>query len=128
MDLQVRDWYVESFRELKSAPPIKDMTDEDKFTKLLEKIFQRHAHVVPTMARSALTHRLSLSGNMIAPNPARRQYKFTELRNMACHRKFMDLPSVAVTTPGRAVSVESHTSVLFLRSRQLVVLAVPSFS
>ena len=51
--LQVRDWYVESFRELKALPPIKDTADELRFTGLLKSIYQRHAHVVPTMARCA---------------------------------------------------------------------------
>lgn len=55
LHFQVRDWYVESFRELKNVPPIKDTTDEAKFTELLRVIFQRHAHVVPTMARSVPT-------------------------------------------------------------------------
>jgi hypothetical protein len=52
LELQVRDWYVESFSDLKKIPPIKDTSDEEKFTELLRKIYQRHAHVVPTMARS----------------------------------------------------------------------------
>jgi pyruvate dehydrogenase kinase 2/3/4 len=51
--LQVRDWYVESFRELKSLPPIKDTSAELQFTDKLKQIYQRHAHVVPTMARCA---------------------------------------------------------------------------
>lgn len=45
---------MESFSELKNAPPIKDTADEEKFTEILRTIFQRHAHVVPTMARSVL--------------------------------------------------------------------------
>jgi pyruvate dehydrogenase kinase 2/3/4 len=49
--VQVRDWYVESFRELKAMPPIRDTTDELRFTGILKHIYQRHAHVVPTMAR-----------------------------------------------------------------------------
>lgn len=40
--VQVRDWYVESFAELRSFPPIKDAVDEAKFTELLKQIYQRH--------------------------------------------------------------------------------------
>lgn len=40
--LQVRDWYVESFAELRRFPTIKDAADEAKFTELLKSIYQRH--------------------------------------------------------------------------------------
>lgn len=48
--LQVRDWYVESFKDLREFPPIKDINDEKKFTDLLRHIYHRHRHVVPVMA------------------------------------------------------------------------------
>ena len=51
--MQVRDWYVESFRDLKAMAPIRDAQDELRFTEMLTQIYQRHAHVVPTMARCA---------------------------------------------------------------------------
>ena len=47
---QVRDWYVESFRDLREFPAIKDNNDEQKFTDLLRHIYHRHRHVVPVMA------------------------------------------------------------------------------
>ena len=53
--MQVRHWYVESFKELKEAPPVKDAADELQFTSTLKQIYQRHAHVVPTMARCVLS-------------------------------------------------------------------------
>ncbi len=34
--LQVRDWYVESFRELRGFPKVKDASDELQFTRLLQ--------------------------------------------------------------------------------------------
>ncbi len=40
--MQVRDWYVESFAELRRFPTIKDAADEAKFTELLKQIYQRH--------------------------------------------------------------------------------------
>lgn len=48
--LQVRDWYVESFRELRGFPKVKDASDELQFTRLLQHIYRRHANVVPVMA------------------------------------------------------------------------------
>lgn len=48
---QVRDWYAESFKELREFPTIKDGVDEQKFTGLLRSIYKRHANVVPVMAR-----------------------------------------------------------------------------
>ena len=46
----MRDWYVESFKDLREFPPIKDINDEKKFTDLLRHIYHRHRHVVPVMA------------------------------------------------------------------------------
>eukprot|EP00891_Asterochloris_glomerata_P003635 jgi/Astpho2/3635/Aster-06926 len=48
--IKVRDWYVESFRELREFPRIQDINDEAKFTDLLRHIYHRHRHVVPVMA------------------------------------------------------------------------------
>lgn len=48
--LQVRDWYVESFRELRSFPKVRDASDELQFTRLLQHIYRRHTNVVPVMA------------------------------------------------------------------------------
>ena len=44
---QVRNWYVESFKELRALRPIKDAEDEANFTKMLRSIYMRHAGVVP---------------------------------------------------------------------------------
>ncbi|KAI3738484.1 hypothetical protein L2E82_28517 [Cichorium intybus] len=48
--LKVRDWYLDSFRDLRSFPDIKDMNDELDFTKMINLIKVRHNNVVPTMA------------------------------------------------------------------------------
>jgi len=48
--LKVRDWYVESFTELRSFPSMKSAEDELQFTKLLQHIYNRHANVVPMVA------------------------------------------------------------------------------
>lgn len=59
--LKVRDWYVDSFKELRQFPQIRDPTDEQKFTDLLRQIYRRHANVVPVMAKgvSELRHELA---------------------------------------------------------------------
>jgi len=45
-DLQVRDWYVESSKELRSFKPIRDADSELKFTDLLKHIYHRHRYVL----------------------------------------------------------------------------------
>ena len=40
--MQVRDWYVESFQELRNFKPIRDAESELKFTHLLRHIYHRH--------------------------------------------------------------------------------------
>ncbi|XP_021889533.1 pyruvate dehydrogenase (acetyl-transferring) kinase, mitochondrial isoform X2 [Carica papaya] len=48
--LKVRNWYLDSFRDLRSFPEIKDMNDEKEFTQMIKAIKVRHNNVVPTMA------------------------------------------------------------------------------
>lgn len=48
--VKVRDWYVESFKDLRSFPKVKDASDEVQFTRLLAHIYRRHKNVVPVMA------------------------------------------------------------------------------
>merc|ERR1719473_857790 len=48
--LKVRDLYLESFKRLRQFPPIKDGSDELKFTQLIESIKHNHRNVVPCMA------------------------------------------------------------------------------
>jgi hypothetical protein len=42
LNVQVRDWYVESFKELRNFKPIRDAESELKFTSLLRHIYHRH--------------------------------------------------------------------------------------
>ena len=42
LSLQVRDWYVESFKELRNFRPIRDADSELQFTGLLKHIYHRH--------------------------------------------------------------------------------------
>ncbi|XP_031098066.1 pyruvate dehydrogenase (acetyl-transferring) kinase, mitochondrial [Ipomoea triloba] len=48
--LKVRDWYLESFRDLRSFPDIKNINDEREFTQMIKMIKVRHNNVVPMMA------------------------------------------------------------------------------
>ncbi|KAF7837639.1 pyruvate dehydrogenase (acetyl-transferring) kinase, mitochondrial-like [Senna tora] len=48
--LKVRDWYLDSFRDLRSFPEIKNMGEEKEFTEMIKAIKVRHNNVVPTMA------------------------------------------------------------------------------
>lgn len=50
MVFQVRDWYVDSFKDLRSFPEIQDAADERKFTDLINQVKMRHNDVMPTMA------------------------------------------------------------------------------
>ncbi|XP_071703021.1 pyruvate dehydrogenase (acetyl-transferring) kinase, mitochondrial-like [Rutidosis leptorrhynchoides] len=48
--LKVRDWYLDSFRDLRSFPDIKSINDEREFTQMIKLIKVRHNNVVPAMA------------------------------------------------------------------------------
>ncbi|KAG6664105.1 hypothetical protein CIPAW_02G069500 [Carya illinoinensis] len=48
--LKVRDWYFDSYRDLRSFPEIKDTNDEKEFTQMIKAIKVRHNNVVPMMA------------------------------------------------------------------------------
>ena len=58
---QVRDWYVDSFRELRAFPVIKDVEAELEFTQLLRGIYSRHRNVVPVMAMGVAELKQELS-------------------------------------------------------------------
>ncbi|KAL3812213.1 hypothetical protein ACJIZ3_013481 [Penstemon smallii] len=48
--LKVRDWYLDSFRDLRSFPDIEDNNNELEFTQMIKLIKVRHNNVVPMMA------------------------------------------------------------------------------
>ncbi|KAG2430960.1 hypothetical protein HXX76_009926 [Chlamydomonas incerta] len=75
--LQVRDWYVESFRDLRTFPHVKDAADELKFTELLRGIYRRHANAVPVMAKGVSELREELR-TQVGPRFAGQQ-RLTEL-------------------------------------------------
>jgi len=73
----VRDWYVESFRELRDFKPIKNSSDEDVFTSLIKSIMKRHTNVVPMMAKGILELRRDL-GSERALNDLPEIHKFLD--------------------------------------------------
>lgn len=62
--LKVRDWYVDSFKELRSFPEVRDAETELKFTSLLKAIYSRHRNVVPVMAMGVAELKQELSANV----------------------------------------------------------------
>lgn len=73
----VRDWYVESFRELRDFKPVKNTTDEEEFTDLIKSIMKRHTNVVPMMAKGILELRRDL-GSERALNDLPEIHKFLD--------------------------------------------------
>ena len=49
--MQVRDWYVESFQELRDFKAIRDAESELKFTLLLRHIYHRHRFSITGLSR-----------------------------------------------------------------------------
>ncbi|EFJ38193.1 hypothetical protein SELMODRAFT_164498 [Selaginella moellendorffii] len=47
--LKVRDWYVESFKEIHGFPEIVTPSDELEFTQLIHDVKERHNHVIPML-------------------------------------------------------------------------------
>lgn len=62
--LKVRDWYVESFKDLQNFPEIQDNHDEVKFSELIHKIKVRHNDVIPTMAMGIRELKHNLKGKV----------------------------------------------------------------
>ena len=58
---QVRDWYVESFKDLRSFPKVSNTETEREFTGLLQHIYNRHRNVVPVMAMGVAELKQELS-------------------------------------------------------------------
>ncbi|NP_001265968.1 Pyruvate dehydrogenase (acetyl-transferring) kinase, mitochondrial-like [Cicer arietinum] len=63
--LKVRDWYVDSFRDIRSFPEIKNINDEKEFTEVIKAIKVRHNNVVPTMALGVQQLKKGLKPNMV---------------------------------------------------------------
>ena len=62
--IKVQDWYLESFRDLRSFPDIKDMADEKEFTQMIKAIKVRHNNVVPMMALGVQQLKKSMNSNI----------------------------------------------------------------
>lgn len=60
----VRSWYVTSFLQLRAFPIPNNAEREKEFAKLLEDIYERHAHTLITMARAAHEIRTMMNSNV----------------------------------------------------------------
>ncbi len=58
----MREWYVQSYDDIKQCPAPKTRAVEAKFAKLLQDIYSRHAPVLLTMARGVWELRESFKG------------------------------------------------------------------
>lgn len=63
--LKVRAWYLNSFRDLRSFPEIKDRDNELAFTQLIKMIKVRHNNVVPAMALGVQQLKKDLDPNFV---------------------------------------------------------------
>ncbi|KAF5184273.1 [Pyruvate dehydrogenase (acetyl-transferring)] kinase protein [Thalictrum thalictroides] len=66
--LKVRDWYLDSFRDLRSFSDIKDTKDEQAFTQMIKMIKVRHNNVVPTMALGVQQLKKDSNPKIMYPN------------------------------------------------------------
>ncbi|KAJ0980011.1 hypothetical protein J5N97_015485 [Dioscorea zingiberensis] len=63
--LKVRDWYLDSFHDLRSFPEIKDKDEELAFTQMIKMIKVRHNNVVPAMALGVQQLKKDLSPSIV---------------------------------------------------------------
>ncbi|KAH7676309.1 [Pyruvate dehydrogenase (acetyl-transferring)] kinase protein [Dioscorea alata] len=63
--LKVRDWYLDSFRDLRSFPEVKNKADELAFTQMIKMIKVRHNNVVPAMAFGVQQLKKDLSPSVV---------------------------------------------------------------
>ncbi|CAL9781041.1 unnamed protein product [Musa acuminata subsp. burmannicoides] len=69
--LKVRDWYLDSFRDLRSFPEIKDTSDELAFTQMIKMIKVRHNNVVPAMALGVQQLKRDMNRKVVLKNSKR---------------------------------------------------------
>jgi pyruvate dehydrogenase kinase 2/3/4 len=63
----VKDWYVESFREIRSFPEVRNQKDELAFTQMIKMIRVRHTNVVPAIALGVQQLKKDLGGPKAFP-------------------------------------------------------------
>ncbi|KQK21553.1 hypothetical protein BRADI_1g61497v3 [Brachypodium distachyon] len=65
--LKVRDWYLDSFRDIRYFPEVRNRDDEHAFTQMIKMIRVRHTNVVPTMALGVQQLKKDLGGTKAFP-------------------------------------------------------------
>ena len=64
---KVRDWYVDSFRDIRSFPEVRSREDELAFTQMIKMIRVRHTNVVPAIALGVQQLKKDLGGPKAFP-------------------------------------------------------------
>ncbi|KAG0500937.1 hypothetical protein HPP92_001009 [Vanilla planifolia] len=75
--LKVRDLYLDSFRDLRSFPEIKDKNDESAFTQMIKMIKVRHNNVVTAMALGVQQLKKDLDPDVV-PNDLHEIHQFLD--------------------------------------------------
>ncbi|KAG8063259.1 hypothetical protein GUJ93_ZPchr0003g16667 [Zizania palustris] len=65
--LKVRDWYLDSFRDIRYVPEVRNRDDELAFTQMIKMIRVRHNNVVPTMALGVQQLKKDMGGTRAFP-------------------------------------------------------------
>ncbi|KAK6930358.1 Branched-chain alpha-ketoacid dehydrogenase kinase/Pyruvate dehydrogenase kinase, N-terminal, partial [Dillenia turbinata] len=63
--LKVRDWFLDSFRDIRYFPDIKDKNDELEFKQMIKMIKVRHNNVVPKMALGVQQLKKTMGTNIV---------------------------------------------------------------
>lgn len=116
MVLQVRDWYVDSFKDLRSFPEIQDAADERKFTDLINQVKMRHNDVMPTMAMGIQELKEDL-GRKVGLNELPEIHSFLDRFYMSRIgiRMLIGMFSILVLMPYFACLLEAHLHQVILQ-------------
>lgn len=114
--LQVRDWYVDSFKDLRSFPEIQDAADERKFTDLINQVKMRHNDVMPTMAMGIQELKEDL-GRKVGLNELPEIHSFLDRFYMSRIgiRMLIGIFSILVLMPYIACLLEAHLHQVILQ-------------
>ncbi|KAF7054039.1 hypothetical protein CFC21_061809 [Triticum aestivum] len=76
--LKVRDWYLDSFRDIRYFPEVSNQDDELAFTQMIKMIRVRHTNVVPTMALGVQQLKKDLGGTKAFPSGINEIHQFLD--------------------------------------------------
>jgi pyruvate dehydrogenase kinase 2/3/4 len=76
--VKVRDWYLDSFRDIRYFPEVRNREDELAFTQMIKMIRVRHANVVTTMALGVQQLKKDLGGTKAFPSGIEEIHQFLD--------------------------------------------------